>query len=418
MYPFRKLKNILFIFVLLNSVSLQSCANQMEKNNQNISTAIATEVDSIKNEAILKLGAARIEAYIDLLKNKKVGFVGNHSSMIGTTNVVDTLLSLGIDIAKIYSPEHGFRGTADAGEKVNSSVDEKTGLPIFSLYGDNKKPSVEMLKGIDLIVFDIQDVGARFYTYISTLHYVMEACAEQKIPVIVLDRPNPNGYYIDGPILEEKYKSFVGMHPIPVVHGMTIGEYAQMINGEKWLNNKLQTDLQVIKMENYTHFFRYDLPQAPSPNLPNMDAVYLYPSLCFLEGTPISVGRGTEKPFQQFGHPSFKNYSFVFTPKPMFGAKDPKLNGEKCYGQLLSDAAKEIKTNGQINLEWLIESYNQYEPKEKFFTNFFNLLAGNNTLQQQIKAGKTAIEIHDSWKNGLDKFQTEVRSKYLLYEDF
>ncbi len=390
----------------------------MEKNNQNISTAIATEVDSIKNEAILKLGAARIEAYIDLLKNKKVGFVGNHSSMIGTTNVVDTLLSLGIDIAKIYSPEHGFRGTADAGEKVNSSVDEKTGLPIFSLYGDNKKPSVEMLKGIDLIVFDIQDVGARFYTYISTLHYVMEACAEQKIPVIVLDRPNPNGYYIDGPILEEKYKSFVGMHPIPVVHGMTIGEYAQMINGEKWLNNKLQTDLQVIKMENYTHFFRYDLPQAPSPNLPNMDAVYLYPSLCFLEGTPISVGRGTEKPFQQFGHPSFKNYSFVFTPKPMFGAKDPKLNGEKCYGQLLSDAAKEIKTNGQINLEWLIESYNQYEPKEKFFTNFFNLLAGNNTLQQQIKAGKTAIEIHDSWKNGLDKFQTEVRSKYLLYEDF
>lgn len=418
MYLFRKLKNLLFVFVLLNSFSLQSCTINESKNEQNIKIDVVAEKDSTENKAQLKLGAARIEAYIDLLKNKKIGFVGNHSSMIGFTNVVDTLLSLGLEIVKIYSPEHGFRGTADAGEKVSSSVDEKTKLPIYSLYGDNKKPSVEMLKGVDLMIFDIQDVGARFYTYISTLHYVMEACAEQNIPLFVFDRPNPNGYYIDGPILEEKFQSFVGMHPVPVVHGMTIGEYAKMINGEKWLKNKQQANLQVIRMENYTHSYQYVLPQAPSPNLPNMDAVYLYPSLCFFEGTPVSVGRGTDKPFQQFGHPSFKTYSYVFTPQPMFGAKNPKLKGENCYGKLLTDAAKELKDNGQINLEWLIDSYQQYALKEKFFSNFFNLLAGNNSLQEQIKAGKSANEIRESWKSGLDKFQSEVRIKYLLYEDF
>ena len=374
--------------------------------------------NTVKNTLTFKLGAEKLADYLPQLANKKVGLVGNHATLINDTHLVDILLSKKVDIIKLFSPEHGFRGDADAGEKVNSSVDQKTGLPIFSLYGKDKKPSNEMLSGIEVMVFDLQDVGARFYTYISTLHYVMEACAENNIPLIVLDRPNPNGYYIDGPILEKEFTSFVGMHPIPVVHGMTMGEYAEMINGEKWLKNGIKCDLNVVKMTAYDHTMRYELPEKPSPNLPNMNAIYLYPSLCFFEGTPVSVGRGTEKPFQLFGHPSFGLYSYAFTPKPMFGAKEPKLNGELCFGRELSARALELKNNGQLDLQYLIDAYNFYPNKGQFFTNFFVLLAGTKQLQQQIEAGMTAEEIRATWQVDLSFFQKEVRSKYLLYGDF
>ncbi len=369
-------------------------------------------------EKELLLGAEQFDLYLPLLEGKSVGFVGNHATLIQGAHVVDELLKKNVSITKLFSPEHGFRGDADAGEKVYSSKDEKTGLPIFSLYGKDKKPSKDMLAGIEVMVFDLQDVGARFYTYISTLHYVMEACAEQNIPLIVLDRPNPNGYYIDGPILEKELTSFVGMHPIPVVHGMTMAEYAKMINGEKWLKNGIQCDLSVVKMSGYDHLMRYQLPEKPSPNLPNMDAIYLYPSLCFFEGTPVSVGRGTGKPFQQFGHPSFELYSYSFTPKPMFGAKKPKLKGENCFGRLLSADASRLKKEGILDLQWLIDAYKYYPKKEAFFTNFFELLAGTKQLQQQIEAGMSAEEIRTTWQADLQQFQKEKRSKYLLYKDF
>ena len=414
MYPYKKAFSLLLILFLTASFSLLACndvVKRVEKTEEKIHNT-----DPIETKLIL--GAEQLEVLLPMLKDKNVGITGNHSTLIGTVHLVDSLLALKVAVKKVYSPEHGFRGDADAGEKVNSSVDSKTGLPIFSLYGKNKKPSNEMLTGIDVMIFDIQDVGARFYTYISTLHYVMEACAENNIQVIVLDRPNPNGYYIDGPILEKDYSSFVGMHPIPVVHGMTIGEYAKMINGEKWLKNKIQADLKVIPMLGYSHKDRYQLPVKPSPNLPNMDAIYLYPSLCFFEGTPVSVGRGTDKPFQLFGHPSFKMYSFAFTPKPMYGAKDPRLKGVNCYGRLLTQDASRIKKEGMLDLQWLIDGYNQYSSKEEYFTNFFLLLAGTKQLEAQIKSDLSADEIRTSWKPGLDKFQKEVRSKYLLYEDF
>lgn len=376
-----------------------------------------TDVDSSMQEDQIILGNEKLAQYLPMLKGKSVGFVGNHTSIIGKTHLVDSLLTLGVKVAKVFSPEHGFRGTADAGEKVGNEVDQKTGLPIISLYGTNKKPSVEQLNGVDVIVFDIQDVGARFYTYISTLHYVMEAAAEQKIPVIVLDRPNPNGHYVDGPILEEKYKSFVGMHPVPVVHGMTIGEYAQMINGEKWLKNGVQCELTVIACENYSRQKEYTVNVPPSPNLPNMNAIYLYPSLCFFEGTPVSVGRGTDAPFQQFGHPAFSEYSYSFTPTPTQGAKSPKLNGKVCYGVDFTEGQNEKPRNWkQLNLSYLIDSYKMYPDKEKYFTNFFNLLAGNSSLKEAIKAGKTESEIRATWGEDLAVF-IQFRSKYLLYEE-
>jgi uncharacterized protein YbbC (DUF1343 family) len=414
MYSYKKAFSILLILFLTASFSLFAC-NDVVKRVEKIESQ--PEV-LVQEKQQLLLGAEQLELLLPLLKNKNVGITGNHSTLIGKVHLVDSLLALKVAVKKVYSPEHGFRGDADAGEKVNSSVDSKTGLPIFSLYGKNKKPSNEMLEGIDVMIFDIQDVGARFYTYISTLHYVMEACAENNIQVIVLDRPNPNGYYIDGPILETDFSSFVGMHPIPVVHGMTIAEYAKMINGEKWLKNKVQADLKVISMKGYSHKDRYELPVKPSPNLPNMDAIYLYPSLCFFEGTPVSIGRGTDKPFQLFGHPSFKMYSFTFTPKAMFGAKEPRLKGVNCYGRLLTKDAERLKGNGMLDLQWLIDGYNQYSPKEEYFTNFFLLLAGTKQLEAQIKSNMTAEQIRASWKPGLEKFQKEVRGKYLMYEDF
>ena len=356
----------------------------------------------------LVLGAERTNIYLQLLKNKKIAIVGNQTSMIANTHLVDSLLSLKVNVVKVFSPEHGFRGKADAGAKIEDERDEKTGLPIISLYGKNKKPTTEQLKGIEFLLFDIQDVGARFYTYISTLHYVMEAAAENNIKVIILDRPNPNGHYIDGPIREKAFESFVGMHPIPIVHAMTIGEYAQMINGEKWIAG--QCDLTVIEMENYTHDMSYDLPIKPSPNLPNSRSINLYPSLCLFEGTNVSLGRGTEYPFQHFGAPYLKsNYSF--TPKSGEGSKSPPHENKKCYG---TDLRFQDNYLEEINLNWLIESYNNCPEKEKFFNSFFDKLAGTDKLRLQIIEGKTVKEIKERWQEGLDNFKV-IRKKYLLY---
>ncbi|WP_410198309.1 exo-beta-N-acetylmuramidase NamZ family protein [Aequorivita ciconiae] len=360
------------------------------------------------------MGAEQFHLYAELLKGRNVGVVANQTSFLGKENqhLVDFLILKKVSVKKVFAPEHGFRGTADAGEHVKDGVDSKTGVPLISLYGSNKKPSLEQLKGIDVMVFDIQDVGARFYTYISTLHYVMEACAELGIPVIVLDRPNPNGHYIDGPILEKEHQSFVGMHPVPVVHGMTIGEYAKMINGEGWLNNKIECQLTVIKMENYTHQTPYSLPIKPSPNLPNDKSINLYPSLCFFEGTFINAGRGTDMQFQVFGAPSLpaSKYPFTYTPQPNEGSKDPKFKGQLCHGK---DLRNEPRLSN-INLEWLIESYNASGRKKDFFNSFFVKLAGTKQLQQQIEKGMSAEAIRDSWKGGLEKFE-KVREKYLSY---
>ncbi|GAB2773683.1 DUF1343 domain-containing protein [Actinomadura fibrosa] len=365
----------------------------------------------------LSLGAERTEAYLPLLKGKKVGVVGNQTSIITTekspVHLVDSLLKLGVDIRKVFAPEHGFRGTADAGEVVKDGKDAKTGLPIISLYGDNKKPTPEQLKDLDILIFDIQDVGARFYTYISTLHYLMEAAAENNIPVIVFDRPNPNGHYIDGPILEPEHQSFVGMHQVPVVHGMTIGEYARMINGQKWLKNGLKADLQVIEMENYNHDLKYELPVNPSPNLPNATAINLYPSLCFFEGSNVNAGRGTDKQFQIFGSPFLpkEKYDYSYVPEPNEGAKYPKHQGKTCYGKDLSKSP----FLSSINLKWLIDAYHNTSQKEEFFNSFFTKLAGTTKLQEQIESGMTAEEIRMTWKSGLEEF-AKVREKYLFYE--
>tara|TARA_B100000809_G_scaffold266365_1_gene328736 strand:+ start:1460 stop:2692 length:1233 start_codon:yes stop_codon:yes gene_type:complete len=404
-----------YLNIIIISLLSASCTGQ---NTETTKPKTALKVVEIKQQLPIIVGAARTDSYLKLLENKKIGIVANHTSMINNTHLVDSLVSLGIKVTKVFSPEHGFRGKADAGEQVSSDVDSKTGLPIVSLYGKNKKPTTEQFRDLDVIIFDIQDVGARFYTYISTMHYVMETCAETNKQLIVLDRPNPNGHYIDGPILEKAFKSFVGMHPVPIVHGMTVGEYAQMVNGEKWLANKVQCDLTVIKTENYDHTRFYELPIKPSPNLPNMSSIYLYPSLCLFEGTPISIGRGTAKPFQIMGHPSIKSDSYSFTPKSMSGAKNPKLKDQKCFGYDLEYFSTEyLKDKGGINLFWLTEVYKDFPNKEKFFTRMFQLLSGTDKLQQQIEAGKTEEEIKATWKDGLEKFKV-TRTKYLLYNDF
>ena len=359
------------------------------------------------NAQNLRLGAERLDNYLPLIENKKVGVVGNQTSMIGNTHLVDSLLSLGIDVVKVFSPEHGFRGKADAGAKVENGTDSKTGLPIISLYGKNKKPYPEQLEGIDVMLFDIQDVGARFYTYISTLHYIMEAAAENNISVIVLDRPNPNGHYVDGPIREKEFESFVGMHAIPIVHGMTIGEYAKMINDENWIYENC--NLTVIEMENYNHKMQYDLPIKPSPNLPNSRAINLYPSLCLFEGTTISIGRGTDYPFQHFGAP-YLGSDYSFTPKSGAGSKYPKHENKECFGTNL----RLEKPLTAINLNWIIETYKQCPEKEEFFNNFFDKLAGTDKLRKQIIAEKTQKEIKESWQEGLEGFK-EIRGEYLIY---
>jgi len=371
--------------------------------------------DGSSAEKSIVVGADQFSLYSELLQNKSVGVVANQTSRVddNSKHLVDFLVEKNIRLKKVFAPEHGFRGKADAGEVVKDGVDTKTNLPIISLYGSNKKPSAAQLQGIDIMIFDIQDVGARFYTYISTLHYVMEACAEANIPVLILDRPNPNGHYIDGPILETEHSSFVGMHPVPVVHGMTIGEYAQMINGQGWLKNKVEADIKVITVKNYTHQTAYSLPVKPSPNLPNDTAINLYPSLCFFEGTIVSAGRGTDMQFQVFGAPSLPSqfYPFTFTPQANEGAKYPKFKGKTCNGLDL----RKHKQLDKLNLEWLIEAYVGYGKKKDFFNNFFTNLAGTTKLQEQIESGYTYREIRATWLRDLEKYDT-MRQKYLLYE--
>ena len=365
------------------------------------------------------VGANQTDNYLPLLQGKRVGIVANQTSVIfkqnGYTHLVDSLLALKIDIKNVFAPEHGFRGTADAGEHIRDGIDNKTKLPIISLYGSNRKPNKEQLNNIDIMIFDIQDVGARFYTYISTLHYVMEACAETNIPMLILDRPNPNGHYIDGPVLETENKSFVGMHPIPITHGMTIGEYAQMINGEKWLENGVQCNIIVIPVTNYTHQTSYSLPIKPSPNLPNDTAINLYPSLCLFEGTNVSVGRGTTMQFQVVGSPyhRLKRHYFEFTPEPNESARYPKHEGIICYGY---DLRNEKKLSS-INLSWLIDFYRahkNYSKEKAFFNTFFTKLAGTKKLQQQIEAGLSEADIKSTWQEGINAFK-KTRAKYLLY---
>lgn len=364
-------------------------------------------------------GAEQSDLYFPMLKNKNVAVVANHTSLIDGAHLVDRLLGADIRVVKVFSPEHGFRGKADAGQEVENKIDLVTGLPIISLYGSHKKPQPEDLENIDIVVFDIQDVGTRFYTYISTMTYVMEVCAENNIPVLVLDRPNPNGFYIDGPVLEPEFKSFVGMHPVPIVHGMTVGEYAQIVNGEGWLADSVICDLTVIPVMNYSHADFYEIPVAPSPNLPNKYAVYLYPSLCLFEGTDVSVGRGTDYPFQIIGHPEFLLGSYIFTPRSIPGkATHPKHEGVYCNGQNLIGYAKEMKTMpAQINLTWLIGYYDALKDKTIFFNNYFEKLAGTASLRKQIEAGLSEKQIRESWQPKLNEFKT-IRKKYLLYPDF
>ena len=366
-----------------------------------------------QTERIL-VGAEQTELYFKDIKNKRIAVVANQTSRIRSrkkyVHLIDTLISMNINVKKVFAPEHGFRGIADAGEKVSDGFDIKTGLPIVTLYGENRKPSSKHLENIDVVIFDIQDVGARFYTYISTMHMVMESVAENNKKIYILDRPNPNGHYVDGPILDMKFKSFVGMHPVPIVHGMTVGEFAMMINEEGWLKKGIKSDLKVIPLKNYDRKIIYDLPIKPSPNLPNKQSINLYPSLCFFEQTDISIGRGTNMQFQIFGNPNWDNKLFSFTPKSMSGAKFPKHQNTKCYGFDLSNQS----ILSRINLEWLIFAYNNSKDKLSFFKKGFVRLAGNNILQKQIENGKTAKQIRAGWKKGIKRFKN-LRKNYLLY---
>ena len=369
-----------------------------------------------KNSREVITGDMRPEVYMKFLKGKKVAVVANQSSLAGDKHVVDKLIAEGIDIRLIFAPEHGFRELADAGSKIQNGKDPQTGIPIVSLYGKIYKPSPEHLSGIDVVVYDIQDVGARFYTYISTMHYVMVSCAENGVTFVVFDRPNPNGFYVDGNLPDTAYRSFVCMHPVPVVYGMTPGEYAMMINGEGWLAGGRRCDLKIVKCKNYTHHTYYELPVRPSPNLPNQTAVYLYPSLCFFEGTVISCGRGTDFPFQAFGHPLLPDRGFSFTPHSVPGATNPPLLGQKCYGTDLRNAIKEgLVPSKELNLNWLLTAYREFPDKEKFFNNYFDVLAGGPELREQIIKGMNAGEIRQSWREDIEKFM-KVRRKYLLYK--
>ena len=402
-------------------------------------------VIAVKNTGRILAGAERLNVYLPLLKGKRVGIFANQTSMVGSSHLVDTLKKSGINIKVIFGPEHGFRGTADAGEKIGNYTDEKTGIPVVSLYGAKRRPSEDDLRDVDILVFDIQDVGVRFYTFISSLEEFMNAAFEYGKPLMILDRPNPNGFYVDGPVLDPKYKSFVGMQPVPIVYGMTIGEYAMMLAGEKWLSQKANIRHEyyqraensppdtlfhflVIKCGNYNHKSKYVLPVKPSPNLPEIQSVYWYPSTCYFEGTVISEGRGTEKPFQIFGHPALPKNLYRFTPVSRDGAKDPKLQNKVCYGWNLSGTPEAVlkKTDNRIQLGYLLKAYQLFPDKANFFIPpksgnmdeaFFNKLAGNGELMQQIKSGLSEKAIRASWQPGLTEFK-KIRKKYLLYEDF
>lgn len=423
-----------YVVALLISCSAQKAIRNKKHSESNQQPVTSTR----KQELRIIPGAERVNVYVPLIKGKRIGIFANQTSMIGNTHLVDTLLKLGVDIKKIFAPEHGFRGTASAGEEIGNYVDKKTGIPVISLYGNKRRPSVDDLKDIDVLIFDIQDVGVRFYTYISSLQEYMEAAFESSKPLLILDRPDPNGFYVDGPVMESKFRSFLGMQPIPIVYGMTIGEYAMMIAGERWLTsdkanqkydyyrtaeNSPDTAFHflVIKNKNYDHKSNYVLPVRPSPNLPEIQSIYLYPSTCLFEGTALSEGRGTDKPFQKFGHPLLPKNLYSFIPQPNEGAKSSKHYGEKCYGWNLSGTPEEIlkKVNNRIQLKWLIEAYKLFPGKDSFFlkTNSFNRLAGNNILMQQIKDGKTEEDIRKSWEPALAEFK-KIRKKYLMYDDF
>ena len=397
---------------LLCLVCLLSCSSGEFSDKHNVSI----DQDSIP----LKLGAERTELYLSRIEEKNIGLVVNHTSMIGSVHLIDTLIALDCNIKKIFAPEHGFRGEVDAGESIMDGKDAKTGIPVISLYGSQKKPSPKMLEGLDLLIFDIQDVGVRFYTYTSTMTYVMEACAEQDIPFMVLDRPNPNGSYVDGPVLESDCRSFVGLHPVPIVHGLTVGEYARMINGEGWLKDKISCDLQVIACQGYRHDMTYELPIPPSPNLPNMRSIYLYPSLCLFEGTQTSVGRGTQKQFQIYGHPQLRTGRVEFVPSPQKGAQHPKHEGTLCKGfDLSQENPQKCLSKASVQLCYLLDLYKalEREEKEDFFlsNNFFDKLAGNTALRKQVSDGLTEAQIRASWSEKLNAYRS-IREKYLIYD--
>lgn len=401
----------LVLIIISILISVISCNSQTKSKASIIEDTIKQE---IKKEIIV--GAEQIDKYIDLLKNKRVALVVNQTAMIKKTHLVDTLLSLGIDIKKVFAPEHGFRGDLDPGAHINNEIDEKSGIKIVSIFGKKLKPSAADLSDVDIVIFDIQDVGARFFTFISTMHNVMEACAENDKKILIFDRPNPTGDQVDGPVRKSGFESFVGKHQIPIVHGLTVGELALMINGEYWLADSLQCDLTVIPCENYNHKMLYSLPIKPSPNLPNDISIRLYPSLCFFEATDFSIGRGTEIPFQVIGYPDSIFGDFTFTPKDIEGMQtNPKQEGKLCYGIDLRNESLETK----FTLKYLIEFYNKSEMGKDFFarSDWFNLLAGNSELQQQIIDGMTEDEIKASWKPELEEYK-KMRKKYLLYEDF
>lgn len=408
------MKKFLLAFVILLFAALPALT-QAFSSSRDTSTKIIPAAD-------------RLDNYLPLLKGKSVGIFANHTSVVGTSHLVDTLLKNDVKIAAIFAPEHGFRGTADAGQKLDNSIDAATGIPVISLYGKKRKPSAEDLKNIDVLLFDIQDVGVRFYTYISSLEEFMEAAISSDKPLIILDRPNPNGHYIDGPVLQKKFKSFVGMQPVPVVYGMTIGEYAGMLLGERWIDSSLhgrinenKVRITVIPCQNYSHSSMYSLPVKPSPNLPNMQSIYLYPSTCFFEGTILSEGRGTDKPFQLFGHPRLPRTLTSFTPRSREGATNPKLKDQQCFGWDLSGTTDEVlKTvNGKLQIKYLLEAYRQFPAKDSFFlkNGFFNLLAGNDELMKQVKSGLSEKLIRKSWEKDIERFKL-IRKKYLLYPDF
>ena len=398
-----RIKNTYFLFVFSFFFSFISCGQNLNKESRDASTVE------------IEVGAERSEQYLHLLSTKRIALVANHTSLVrhsdSLLHTVDYLISQDRQIVQIFSPEHGFRGKEDASAYIDDGKDSKTGLPIKSLYGKHRKPQKEDLGNIDLVVFDIQDVGVRFYTYISTLHYVMEACAENNIPLIVFDRPNPNGHYVDGPVLKSEHRTFVGMHEVPVVYGMTIGEYAQMINGEGWLENEVQCHLTVIPLKNYTHESSYRLPVRPSPNLPNDKAINLYPSLGYFEGTPINAGRGTEFQFQRYGAPYFPETEFGYKPKPNFGSRSPKHNGKYCYGVDL----RNVSRLDSINIGWLVDAYRKTPDSINFFGPTFTAHAGNTELRKQLENGFDAEGIRASWQADIKAFK-EIRSKYLIYD--
>lgn len=406
-----KLTKFLLFFLLITSISCNA------KPNQTINDAAQVEIGSVIEIPKVEVGATNKDEYYPLIAGKKVAIMSNHTGIVGNIHLLDMLLEDGMDVTTIFSPEHGFRGDADYGEKVASSVDPKTGILISSLYdGNSKKPSKSTMELFDILIVDIQDVGLRFYTYYITMARLMDACAESGKQLIVLDRPNPNGHYVDGPILNMRYKSGVGHLPIPIVHGMTLGELALMINGEKWLPQGKQCELAVVKNRNYTHQTMYELPIPPSPNLPTMKSIYLYPSTCLFEGTPVSLGRGTEAPFEMYGHPNMKGYDFSFTPKSVAGAKNPPQLNKLCHGvDLRGLDDKDIYTKG-INLEYIIDAYNNLNMGDKFFTSFFELLVGVDYVRKSIIAGKSAQEIEAMWKDDVENFKIQ-RKPYLLYDE-